>query len=130
MKIADVLKLSLSGYSADQIKELKAMESDAPEIIDIAKNGKGFDEVKELYTFSKDLLSEDKPDDGKKHEEDTDKRDPATPDEPKKDEDLKAENEKLKKTIEDLQKENKLKDLSGDEPNEIDELNSVISSFM
>lgn len=130
MKIADVLKLSLSGYSADQIKELKAMESDAPEIIDIAKNGKGFDEVKELYTFSKDLLSEDKPDDGKKHEEDTGKSDPATPNEPKKDEDLKAENEKLKKTIEDLQKENKLKDLSGDEPNEIDELNSVISSFM
>lgn len=130
MKIADVLKLSLSGYSADQIKELKAMEADAPEIIDIAKNGKGFDEVKELYTFSKDLLSEDKPDDGKKPEEDTDKRDPATPPEPKKDEDLKTENEKLKKTIEDLQKENKLKDLSGDKPNEIEELNSVISSFM
>lgn len=130
MKMADVLKLSLSGYSADQIKELKAMEADAPEIIDIAKNGKGFEEVKELYTFSKDLLSEDKPDDGKKTEEDTDKRDPATPPDPKKDEDLKTENEKLKKTIEDLQKENKLKDLSGNEPNEIDELNSVISSFM
>ena len=130
MKIADVLKLSLSGYSADQIKELKAMEADAPEIIDIAKNGKGFDEVKELYTFSKNLLSEDKPDDGKKPEEDTDKRDSATPPDPKEDDALKAENEKLKKTIEDLQKENKLKDLSGDEPNEIEELNSVISSFM
>lgn len=126
MKIADVLKLSLSGYSADQIKELKAMEADAPEIIDIAKNGKGFDEVKELYTFSKDLLS----DEGKKPEGDEGENDPTTPPEPKKDEDLKAENEKLKKTIEDLQKENKLKDLSGDEPNEIDELNSVISSFM
>lgn len=130
MKIADVLKLSLSGYSAEQIKELKAMEADAPEIIDIAKNGKGFDEVKELYTFSKDLLSEDKPDDSKKHEEDTGKSDPATSDDPKKDEDLKTENEKLKKTIEDLQKENKLKDLSGDKPDEIEELNSVISSFM
>lgn len=126
MKIADVLKLSLSGYSADQIKELKAMEADAPEIIEIAKNGKGFDEVKELYTFSKDLLSED----GKEHEEDTGKSDPATPDDPKEDEALKTENEKLKKTIEDLQKENKLKDLSGDKPDEIEELNSVISSFM
>lgn len=127
MKIADVLKLSLSGYSAEQIKELKAMEADAPEIIDIAKNGKNFDEVKELYTFSKDLLSDEE---GNKPEGDTSKSDPATPPEPKKDEDLKAENEKLKKTIEDLQKENKLKDLSGNEPNEIDELNSVISSFM
>lgn len=126
MKIADVLKLSLLGYSADQIKELKAMEADAPEIIDIAKNGKGFDEVKELYTFSKDLLS----DEGKKPEGDENENDSTTPPEPKKDEDLKAENEKLKKTIEDLQKENKLKDLSGDTPNEIDELNSVISSFM
>ena len=126
MKIADVLKLSLSGSSADQIKELKAMEADAPEIIDIAKNGKGFDEVKELYTFSKDLLS----DEGKKPEGDENENDSTTPPEPKKDEDLKAENEKLKKTIEDLQKENKLKDLSGDKPNEIEELNSVISSFM
>ena len=126
MKIADVLKLSLSGYSADQITELKAMEADAPEIIDIAKNGKGFDEVKELYTFSKDLLS----DEGKKPEGDENENDSTTPPEPKKDEDLKAENEKLKKTIEDLQKENKLKDLSGNEPNEIEELNSVISSFM
>ena len=126
MKIADVLKLSLSGYSADQIKELTAMEADAPEIIDIAKNGKGFDEVKELYTFSKDLLS----DEGKKPEGDENENDSTTPPEPKKDEDLKAENEKLKKTIEDLQKENKLKDLSGDKPNEIEELNSVISSFM
>lgn len=126
MKIADVLKLSLSGYSADQIKELKAMEADAPEIIDIAKNGKSFDEVKELYTFSKDLLS----DEGKKPEGDENENDSTTPPEPKKDEDLKAENEKLKKTIEDLQKENKLKDLSVDKPNEIEELNSVISSFM
>lgn len=126
MKIADVLKLSLSGYSADQIKELKAMEADAPEIIDIAKNGKGFDEVKELYTFSKDLLS----DEGKKPEGDENENDSTTPPGPKKDEDLKAENEKLKKTIEDLQKENKLKDLSEDKPDEIEELNSVISSFM
>ena len=126
MKIADVLKLSLSGYSADQIKELKAMEADAPEIIDIAKNGKGFDEVKELYTFSKDLLS----DEGGKPEGDESENDSTTPPDPKEDEDLKAENEKLKKTIEDLQKENKLKDLSGNKPDEIEELNSVISSFM
>lgn len=126
MKIADVLKLSLSGYSVDQIKELKAMEADAPEIIDIAKNGKGFDEVRELYTFSKDLLSEEV----KKPEGDENEKDSTTPPDPKEDEDLKTENEKLKKTIEDLQKENKLKDLSGDKPNEIEELNSVISSFM
>lgn len=56
MNIADVIKLSVGGYTKDQIKEMGNMTKESPELLDYAvKNGKSFDDVKELFDFSKEL---------------------------------------------------------------------------
>lgn len=56
MNIADIMKLSIGGYSKDQIKEMGVMTKECPELLDYAtKNGKAFDDVKELYDFAKEL---------------------------------------------------------------------------
>lgn len=56
MNIADMIKLSVGGYTKDQIKEMNTMTKDCPDLLDYAvKNGKSFDDVKELFNFSKEL---------------------------------------------------------------------------
>ena len=56
MNIADIIKLGVSGYTKDQIKELDGMSKETPELLEYAvKNGKSFDDVKELFDFSKEL---------------------------------------------------------------------------
>ena len=50
MNIADMIKLSVGGYTKDQIKEMNTLTKECPELLDFAtKQGKTFDEVKELF---------------------------------------------------------------------------------
>lgn len=126
MKIADVLKLSLGGYSKEQIKELSTMEKEAPEIVDfVTKNGKSFDEAKELFDFSKELAGDAS---GEITPSDDGKRDHNAEDERVKE--LEKQNEALNDTIKKLQADNLNKDRSGDAPDPMEELNQLVSDFM
>lgn len=134
MNIADAIKLSIGGYSKEQIMEIKEMEKDAPEILDlVTKNGKSFDEAKELYTLAKELTGP------------TDKVDPP-PAAPKDDkgagesdqnaalqkqmEELKKQNEELTNNIKKMQEDNRNKDKGGNTPDPDEAIGALFSEFM
>ena len=57
MKLTDLIKLSTSGYSVADIRELAEMSKDHPEIMQLADGKHPLNEVKELMA----LASEDEP---------------------------------------------------------------------
>lgn len=126
MNVADVLKLSLGGYSKEQIRELSTMSKEAPEIIDyVTKNGKSFDEAKELFDFSKELAGDasGEPSDPKPDESDPNGLDSRI-------KELETQNEALNNTIKQMQSDNLNKDHSGDAPDPMAELNNLVADFM
>lgn len=124
MKTIDVVKLALAGKSADEIRELAAVEAELAE--------------KELNTPApasdpvqvKDDQKEPEPAKNENQDKDEKKEDPETS---KKDEDLKKEVEDLKNKLAAAQKANMNKDISGrkdDEPTDLERFNDFVASCM
>ena len=132
MNIADIMKLSIGGYSKDQIKEMGAMTKECPELLDYAtKNGKAFDDVKELYDFAKELNEPGAPAPDPKPEPtpDTGKSDQAAELE-KKIAELTKQNEELNKSIQSLQSQNIHTDQSGKQEDPMEVFNQIVASYM
>ena len=133
MNIADAIKLSIGGYSKEQIMEVKEMEKDAPEILDlITKNGKSFDEAKEIFEAAKELLEPDKKDpapNDPKPAPDAGGND-QTAELQKQMEELKKQNEELTNNIKKMQEENRNKDLGGNAPDPEEAIGALFSQFM
>lgn len=110
MKIGDIIKLSLGGYDTASIKELGELSKTSPEVVELAKTGKSLGDIKALMELAD---SEETP--GNSAGQEQDKSDP-TPDYQKLYEDQKAELDKLKSTVSEIQKENAGKDISGATP--------------
>lgn len=131
MNIADMIKLSVGGYTKDQIKEMNALTKDCPDLLDFAtKQGKTFDEVKELFDFSKELdggtqtpPQEPDPDTGKSD------RDAELE---KKIEELTKQNEELNNSIKQLQSQNLHTDQGGNQPPDFigETLGQIVVSYM
>ena len=131
MNIADMIKLSVGGYTKDQIKEMNTLTKDCPELLDFAtKQGKTFDEVKELFDFSKELdggtqtpTQEPDPDTGKSD------RDAELE---KKIEELTKQNEELNNKVTTLQSQNLHTDQGGNQPPDFigETLGQIVASYM
>ena len=133
MNIADAIKLSIGGYSKEQILEMKEMEKDAPEILDlVTKNGKSFDEAKELYTLAKELsgpAQSDPPPAAPKDGPDAGKND-QNAELQKQMEELKKQNEELTNNIKKMQEDNRNKDKGGNAPDPEEAIGALFSEFM
>lgn len=110
MKIGDIIKLSLGGYDTTSIKELGELSKTSPEVVELAKTGKSLGDIKALIELAD---SEETP--GNSADQEKGESDP-TPDYQKLYEDQKAELDKLKNTVSEIQKENAGKDISGATP--------------
>lgn len=131
MNIADIIKLSVGGYTKEQIKEMGTLTKDCPELLDFAtKQGKTFDEVKELFDFSKELDG-DKQDPPKEQDPDTGKSDRDAELE-KKIEELTKQNEELNNSIKQLQSQNLHTDQGGNQPPDFigETLGQIVASYM
>ena len=131
MNIADIVKLSVGGYTKEQIKEMGTMTKDCPELLDYAtKNGKSFDEVKELFDFSQELGQGSQiPEPSQQQTPDAGKSDQNAELE-KKIEELTKQNEELNKSISTLQSQNLHTDQGANQPDPAEELNKIVASFM
>lgn len=116
MKWNEIVGLSVAGYSAADIKEIKSLEKDHPEIIKMAKAGAKLKDIKELIEMS------DPEDDnsGNSDNQEPDERD-QTPDYKKLYEEQSKEIDELKATVSKIQKQNASEDLSRDQK-EVDDL--------
>lgn len=134
MNIADMIKLSVGGYTKDQIKEMNTMTKDCPDLLDFAtKQGKTFDEVKELFDFSKELDGGTQPSQTPPQEQtpDTGKSDRDAELE-KKIEELTKQNEELNNSIKQLQSQNLHTDQGGNQPPDFigETLGQIVASYM
>ena len=133
MNIADAIKLSIGGYSKEQILEMKEMEKDAPEILDlVTKNGKSFDEAKELYTLAKELSGpapSDPPPAAPKDGQGAGESD-QNAELQKQMEELKKQNEELTNNIKKMQEDNRNKDKGGNVPDPDEAIGALFSQFM
>lgn len=132
MNIADIMKLSIGGYSKDQIKEMGTMTKECPELLDYAtKNGKAFDDVKELYDFAKELNGPEAPapDPAPEPSLDTGKSDQAAELE-KKIAELTKQNEELNKSIQSLQSQNIHTDQSGKQEDPMEAFGQIVAAYM
>ena len=111
MNIADVLKLTVNGYSADDIRELKKLSADSPEILDYAKSGKSLADVKSIIELTGELSKDDNPDQGPG---DAGESDQSTPENGN--DNLIKENEALKEQIRQMRTQNQFTDQSGKTP--------------
>ena len=130
MNIADIIKLGVSGYTKEQIKELDGMSKDTPELLDYAKSGKSFEDVKSLFDFSAELnagAAEAPP--AQEQNPDTGKSDPAADLEAKIKE-LEKQNSELKESIKTLQSQNTHTDQSGSGEDPMEAFGQVVASFM
>lgn len=107
MKWSEVVSLTVAGYSAADIKEIKSLEQERPEIIKMAKAGAKLRDIKELIEMS------DPEDDnsGNSDDQEPGERD-QTPDYKKLYEEQSKEIEELKATVSNIQKNNASKDVS------------------
>lgn len=131
MNIADMIKLSVGGYTKDQIKEMNTLSKDCPELLDFAtKQGKTFDEVKELFDFSKELDGGTQPPEPKQ-DPDTGKSDRDAELE-KKIEELTKQNKELNNSIKQLQSQNLHTDQGGNQPPDFigETLGQIVASYM
>lgn len=125
MNIADIIKLTMNGYTTDQIREMKELSAQSPELLDYAKSGKSFEDVKSIIELSGDLSKEDPVKEQKEPAESV-----QTPPDNKND-DLIKENEKLKEQVKQLQIQNQFTDQSGKLPEDpMANLSAVVASCM
>jgi len=107
MKFSEMVGLAVSGYSAGDIKELAEMQKENPDVIKFTKSGAKLSEIKDLMAMAD---AEETP--AKSAGQEPGESVP-TPDYQKLYEDQKAEIEKLKGTVSDIQKKNASEDISG-----------------
>lgn len=107
MKISEMIGLAVSGYTASDIKELAEMQKENPDIIKLTKSGAKLSEIKDLMAMA-DAEEAPAKSAGPEQTESV-----STPDYKKMYEDQKAEIEKLKGTVSDIQKKNASEDISG-----------------
>ena len=131
MNIADVFKLSVGGYTKEQIKEMNTMSKECPDLLDYAtKEGKSFDDVKELFDFSKELNTPgNDPAPAQIQTPDNDKSDHAAELE-KKIEELTKQNEELNKSILNLQSQNVHQNQAGNIEDPMEVFGEIVASFM
>ena len=132
MNIADIIKLSVGGYTKDQIKEMGNMTKESPDLLDYAvKNGKSFDDVKELFDFSKELNGNGAPAPDPKPEPTPDNggSDHAAELE-KKIAELTKQNEELNKSIQSLQSQNIHTDQSGKQEDPMEAFGQIVAAYM
>lgn len=130
MNIADIIKLGVSGYTKEQIKELDGMSKDTPELLDYAKSGKSFEDVKSLFDFSAELnagAAEAPP--AQEQNPDAGKSDQAADFEAKIKE-LEKQNSELKESIKTLQSQNTHTDQSGNGEDPMEAFGQIVASFM
>ena len=107
MKIGEMIGLAVSGYTASDIKELAELQKENPDIIKLTKTGAKMSDIKDLLAIAD---AEETPANNagqEPHESD------ETPDYRKMYEDQKAELEKLKSTVSEIQRRNASEDISG-----------------
>ena len=124
MNAAELVKLSLAGYKAAEIKELKGMEKETPEALTLALNGNSFSDVKELLSLA--AAEEDKP--SETVTADQGESDPE-PDYKSLYEELKKESDTMKNTIKEIQKENQ-RTPGPEQHTEEEELSRIVQQFM
>lgn len=129
MNIADIIKLGVSGYTKEQIKELDGMSKDTPELLDYAKSGKSFEDVKSLFDFSAELNAGADPAPAQEQNPDTGKSDPAADLEAKIKE-LEKQNSELEESIKTLQSQNTHTDQSGSGEDPMEAFGQIVASFM
>lgn len=129
MNIADIIKLGVSGYTKEQIKELDGMSKDTPELLDYAKSGKSFEDVKSLFDFSAELNAGADPTPAPEQNPDTGKSDQAADLEVKIKE-LEKQNSELKESIKTLQSQNTHTDQSGSGEDPMEAFGQIVASFM
>lgn len=123
MKITEIGTLLTKGYSVGDIKELAEMYATTPEVLEMAKTGTKLTDIKELIALADsgdDAAGTTPPDHDSGSDPDADLKTQI--------ENLKNENEDLRKTVGDIQKENASKDNSGNvkELDIIDTLNAMM----
>lgn len=124
MKITEIASLLGKGYNVAEIKELAEISATTPEVLEMAKTGTKVSDLKDLIALA----------DSGQDEPGTPPPDPdAGKDDPDADlktqiETLTKENEDLRKTVGDIQKDNAAKDNSGGakELDIIDTLNNMM----
>lgn len=116
MKWNEIVGLSVAGYSAAEIKEIKSLEKDHPEIIKMAKAGAKLKDIKELIEMSDPEDDNSGNSDGQEPDESV-----PTPDYKKLYEEQSKEIDELKATVSKIQKQNASEDHSGDQK-EVDDL--------
>ena len=108
MKWTDTVALSVAGYSAQDIRDIKALEKEKPEVIQMAKAGAKLKDIKDLIEMSDPDDTTAGNSDGQEPTESE-----STPDYKKLYEDQKKEIDELKATVSNIQKQNASKDVSG-----------------
>ena len=124
MNIAEIVKLTAAGYKVSEITELKGMEKDNPEALNLALNGNSFSDVKDLLALAdaEEVNPTEAPDPA------PGERDPE-PDYKSMYEELKKKSDTLENTIKEIQKSNQ--STPGD-PQKTDEeiITELVQSFM
>ena len=125
MKIADILKLTASGYTPAEIKELHALEVESPEAVQLATGGASLSDVKDLLTLA-----------ASEEVRRTEEAEPAPaesapdPDYKKLYEELKAKSDTQAETLKAIQNQNQRQDQSGNTKDPETVLADIITNFM
>lgn len=107
MKIGDMASLLLGGYSVEDLKAIKELESKDPEVITLAKQAGSMSDLQALLELTgQDEADADQP-------EDPAPEDPKQPAESAPEPDYKAMYEAEHKKLSEIQKANATKDISG-----------------
>lgn len=107
MKIGDMASLLIGGYSVEDLKAIKELESKDPEVITLAKQAGSMSDLQALLELTgQDEADADQP-------EDPAPEDPKQPAESAPEPDYKAMYEAEHKKLSEIQKLNATKDISG-----------------
>lgn len=107
MKIGDMASLLIGGYSVEDLKAIKELESKDPEVITLAKQAGSMSDLQALLELTgQDEAAEEQP-------EDPAPEDPKQPAESVPEPDYKKLYEAEHKKLSDIQKANVAKDISG-----------------
>lgn len=126
MKIADILKLTASGYTPAEIKELHAIEIESPEAVQLATGGASLSDVKDLLTLA---ATEDAGKTEEVAEPGTGESDPD-PDYKKQYEELKRQMDAQTDALKAIQAQNQRQDQSGNVKDPEEVLADIITNFM
>lgn len=126
MNFGDIVKLTVNGYSTDEIRELNKIAKETPEVLEYAKSGKTLTEVKSLIELTGELSQVDNPNEGPGEPGEKDQTPPENSND-----DVIKENEELKKQIADMQRQNQFTDLSGQTPPDpLDDFRKCVADCM